>query len=181
MDKINQKIFSFLWQKIQNGACLGTDIVSKQDVGLASDYDIPVIWLHNNRLGAKIMAFLITSGGQTKEFTYLSYQGQKDQANRIIDRKFFGRIRGGKYATSFIFPPEALVAFNRGNVKAALSSIDQRIAELKKTATDDFVLECIKSRPYRKTNVSTKIFEATFKSVRTISGGLYGLGKNRKH
>lgn len=181
MNEINRKLFSLLWLQICNGIGCGTNLINRRDIGVSSNYDIPVIWIQNYKLGIKIMAYVTVNRGKAEEFVYLYYSGKKDKLGRTIDRKFFGRVRGGKYAAPFIFLAETLLAIDNGDMNLALTYVDQKMAELKKASTFSLIAQCVDSRPCSKNSPSTKARDSTSRSVRTISGGLYGLGKNRKH
>ena len=181
MNEINRKIFSLLWLQIYDGTGCGTNLINRRDIGVTTNYDIPVIWISNEKFGVKVMAYVVVNKGKAEEFVYLAYRGKKDKFGRTVDRKFFGRVRGGKYATPFIFLPETLTAINQGDMNLALTYTDQKMAELKKTSTFSLISQCISSRPHSKNSPSTKARDSTSSSVRTISGGLYGLGKSRKH
>ena len=181
MNEINRKIFSLLWLQIYNGTNCGTNLINRRDIGVTSNYDIPVIWISNEKYGVKVMAYVIVNRGKAEEFVYLAYRGKKDKLGRTVDRKFFGRVKGGKYTAPFIFLPETLKAIDEGDMNLALTYVDMKMAELKKNSTFSLINQCISSRPVSKNSPSTKARDSSSKSVRTISGGLYGQGKNRKH
>lgn len=181
MIKLNFTTFKILWQQIHDGTDCGTSIMSRVDSGLTSDFDVPVIWLKNDKLNARLLAFLIVNKGKAEEFAFLSYYGKKDALNRTIDRKFFGRVKGKHYAMPLIFPPETLSATNSGDFNLALFSLNQRIAELKRTTTYGILAKSLAVRPNRKISPGIRLRGGISRSVRTVSGGLYGLGKSRKH
>jgi hypothetical protein len=181
MIKLNFTTFKILWQQIHDGTDCGSNIISREDSGLASDFDVPVVWLKNDKLNARLLAFLIVSKGKAEEFAFLSYYGKKDAFHRTIDRKFFGRVKGKHYTMPLIFPPETLSATNSGDFNLALLFLNQKITELKNTTTYGLLAKSLAVRPNRKTSPGIRLRGGVSRSVRTISGGLYGLGKNRKH
>lgn len=181
MEKINFKIFRILWQQLDDGRDCGADIINKRDIGLATDCDIPVIWLKNNLLGAKLVSFLLISNGRAEEFTFLSYNGKKDKHQRTIDRKFFGRVRSKNYIMPLIFSPEIISTTKCYNVELVAAYLTGKVVELQKSGVVWLLLKCIANRPNRKTDPVTSVRDYKSNSVRTIAGGLYGLGKNRKH
>jgi hypothetical protein len=181
MIKLNFTTFQILWQQIYDGTDCCKGIMSRADSGLASDFDIPVILLKNDKLGTRLLAFLIVNKGKAEEFAFLSYRGKKDAFHRTIDRKFFGRVKGKHYTMPLIFPAETLSATNSGDFNLALVFLNQRVAELKSTTTYGVLSKTLALRPNRKKSPGMKLRDGISRSVRTISGGLYGLGKNRKH
>ncbi|MFZ2310383.1 MAG: hypothetical protein WAW11_02460 [Patescibacteria group bacterium] len=181
MIKLNFTTFQILWQQVYDGTDCGASIMNRADSGLASDSDVPVMWLKNDKLNSRLLAFLIVSKGKAEEFAFLSYRGKKDALHRTIERKFFGRVKGKHYTMPLIFLPETLSAANSGDINLALVFLDQKIAELKRTTTYGVLAKSLTLKPNRKISPGMKLRGGISRSVRTVSGGLYGLGKNRKH
>jgi hypothetical protein len=179
MKSLNFKKFNVFWANHCINQTFGSAIISKDALESESDWDIPMIWAENRNLKTRIVSFLVASDGRLEEYTFLAYPGKKDRHGRILDRKFFGRVRGTRFH-NMVFSNEIIKSLTQENFTDSIDAyMKNKIKEIRSDYSLILAQECIANRPNRKATTSQK--DTGARSVRTISGGLYGLGKNRKH
>lgn len=179
MKDIQRKDFNVIWDTYCSKYSFGNTIIDKQL--LASESDIPILWAMNNRLKARIISLLIADKGVYEEHTFLSYRGSKDKHKRIQDRKYFGRVRGNKFS-NIVFSNDLIKTLTKENFLSSTTAyLKDKVKEIRLDYSMNLASECISNRPNRKAVSGSRKNDKPSQSVRTISGGLYGLGKNRKH
>ena len=154
--------FEYIW----NQYCaeeIGCKILGKEE--FSSEGIFPLLWGQNKELGIKVLVFLGTIQGKFVPFVFVSVDKNKHTFNRKLPIRLKSQY---KNVGDFHFFKQELES---KNIQHALEEKCKSITK----ASFQKTLEAV-CRPKRSKKQKEKP-----RSVYTISGGLYGLGKNRKH
>ncbi len=159
--KYLSKNFEHIWDKYCTEE-IGYKILGKDE--FSSERTYPLFWGYDKELGVKILILFNTLHGKFVPFVFVSV----DKEKHSFDRKLPRRIKS-KYTNigDFHLSKQELEA---KNIQPVL--IEKCKSITKASFQKILVAICRPRRSHEKEEP---------RSVYTISGGLYGLGKNRKH
>lgn len=163
--------FEYIWNTYCSEQKTGYKILGKND--FSSESFVPILWSYDLKTGIKIL--IIIFPGKTNAIPNVLVDVDEEKRESIIVKHKFPKYLRNKYKIigNFCFQKNELstTSFTEESWDVCLSNKSENI-------DPNNFSKILKSINERRTGGGSKQLPH---SVHTISGGLYGLGKSRKH
>lgn len=161
--------FEYVWGEYCNNQMVGYKILGKD--AFSSSVDFPIMWGYSEEFSIKVLIILCPQKGRFIPLTFIDVAPEN---RKLYSRRRFPTRLSHRYKNIGDFQFEKRELHELSNGKTMEFILKKKSGCIDKKSFEKIFLSLLRSKPGGGEKTEPK-------SVYTISGGLYGLGKNRKH